>query len=112
MSEVGFKDLFAALPTWARHIISIGICAGGLVAAFFLFIANPQSAAEAADTRQDSTLNQEQIQINRLSDAINTLSQTQAVQSATIANMQRQQDHTDTSLDRIEAKIDQMRRGR
>lgn len=112
MSEPGFKDLFDTLPSWARHAISIGLCAGALVAGFFLFIANPQAAAAAADARQDAALTREQTQIERLSDAISTLTQTQAVQSATVANMQRQQDHTDTSLDRIEGKIDQMRRGR
>lgn len=112
MSEPGFRDLFDALPIWVRHAISFGICTGALVAAFFLFIANPQAAAAAADMRQDATATRQQAQLDRLSDAISTLSQTQAVQSATIANMQRQQDHTDQSLDRIEGKIDQMRRGK
>jgi hypothetical protein len=112
MSDAGFKDLFAALPTWARHSISICICSGFLVGSFFLFIANPLEAAAAEDARQDQTLGRQQSQLDRMSDAITTLSQTQAVQAATIANMQRQQDHTDTSLDRIEGKIDQMRRGR
>lgn len=99
------KNAFDSLPAWARHSISLTFFGGLLVAAFFLFVREPQAQAAAADQRQDAQMTAQQSQIEKLTDIVASLAQNMAVQT----NALTERDHR---LDRIEDKIDKLRQGR
>lgn len=112
LGEKIMEEGYAGLPAGARHAISAAVYGAAMVFFFFVFIREPLNAATIADGRQDGVQNRQQASIDKLSEAVNTLVQTQAVQTNTVANLQNNQERTDKILDRIEDKIDKLRQGR
>lgn len=99
------KGVFAELPAWARHTISVAVIGGLMVFGFVEFVRDPVAQAAETDRRQDTMMAAHQRTLNTLSEVVAKLAQTQAVQTNMLAERDRR-------LDRIEDKIDALRRGR
>lgn len=112
LTDGPIKDAWESMTPGRRHAISLVTVGVIFTFAFVTSVREPLNAATETNARQDAAISSNKQHIDTVEQALADLARTQAVQAATIASMQRQADHTDTSLERIEGKIDQMRRGR